>query len=136
MPMPLVRWDDKYLLGQEQIDDEHRSLFAMINAFYDAFMEDRDRARVLSLLNRLVDYAQRHFTNEERLMLESGYADLDAHRLHHERLFEQIFRLNEKLQDRTVNPAHDTVKFLRNWLSDHIIQEDLILGAHLHKLRS
>lgn len=133
--MALVRWEDRYLLGQEQIDSEHRSLFTLINEFYDAYMDDLDRSRVLGLFNRLVDYAQKHFTHEEQLMLESGYADLDAHRLHHERLFEQIFRLNERLQDRAINPAHETVKFLRTWLSDHIIQEDMVLGAHLHKLR-
>jgi hemerythrin len=133
--MALVRWEDRYLLGQEQIDSEHRSLFTLINEFYDAYMDDHDRSRVVVLFNRLVDYAQKHFTHEEQLMLESGYADLDAHRLHHERLFEQIFRLNERLQNRAVNPEHDTVKFLRTWLSDHIIHEDLVFGAHLHKLR-
>ena len=133
--MALVRWDDKYLLGQEQVDAEHRSLFDLINDFYDAYMEDRDRNRVLALFNRLVDYAQKHFTNEERLMVEAGYPDLDAHRQHHERLFEQIFRLNERLQDRAINPEHDTVKFLRNWLGDHIVHDDLVFGAHLARLR-
>lgn len=133
--MALMRWDDKYLVGERQIDDEHRYLFELINDFYDGYMDDRDRARVLGLFNRLVDYAQRHFTNEEALMQMSGYPDLDAHHARHEALFEEIFALNARLQDRAINPAHDTVKFLKIWLSDHIIHDDMVFGAHLASLR-
>ena len=133
--MALIRWDDKYLVGEKQIDDEHRYLFELINEFYDGYMEDRDRARVLALFNRLVEYAQRHFTNEEALMQRSGYPDFDAHRGRHEKLFEQVFALNARLQDRAVNPTHDTVQFLKTWLSDHIMLQDLVLGAHLASLK-
>ena len=133
--MALLRWDEKYLVGYPQIDEEHRYLFVLINDFYDAFMEDRDRARVLQLMNRLVDYAERHFTNEEVLMRDSGFAGLEAHHAHHERLFDQIFQLNARFQDRSVNPTHDTVQFLRTWLCDHILHEDLAFGAHLKSLQ-
>ena len=130
-----VRWDEKYRVGNEQIDQEHQFLFRLINDFYDAFMAKKDRMQVLNLLNRLVDYAQKHFTNEEALMREIGYVDLDNHCSHHEKLFEQIFSLNAKFSDRTLNPAHDTLLFLKNWLSDHIVHEDLLLGAALQDLQ-
>ena len=133
--MALLRWDEKYRVGQAQIDSEHQYLFELINDFYDAFMEDHDRGRVLGLLNRLVDYAQRHFTHEEALMREAGFANLDAHLAHHEKLFEQIFELSTRFQDRAVNPTHATVQFLRGWLTDHIVHEDRVFGAHLANLQ-
>jgi hemerythrin len=132
--MALIRWEDRFLVGQAQVDEEHRYLFQLINDFHDAFVEDHDRARVLLLLNCLVEYAERHFANEEALMQMSGYPGIDAHRAHHEQLFEQIFQLNARFQDRAVNPTHATVQFLRNWLTDHILHEDLLFGAHLKKL--
>ena len=134
--MALVRWEDRYAVGQPQIDDEHRYLFQLINDFHDAFVDAGNRAQLLWLLNRLVDYAQRHFTNEERLMLESGYPGLDAHRARHVQLFEQIFVLNSKFEERTVNPAREAVLFLRTWLADHILHEDMAVGAHLKCLQS
>ena len=127
----LLRWEEKYRVGNEQIDQEHLYLFQLINEFYDAFVEKRERALLLNLLNRLVDYAERHFTNEEALMKSAGYVALDEHRAHHEKLFEQIFALNAKFNDRAVNPTHDTVLFLKGWLGEHILHEDLLFGAFL-----
>lgn len=127
----LVRWEEKYRVGNEQIDQEHQYLFQLINEFHDAYAEKRDRAILLNLLNRLVDYAERHFTNEEALMLAAGYPASDEHRAHHETLFEQIFSLNARFSDRAYNPARDATAFLKGWLADHILQEDLTLGAFL-----
>ena len=127
----LVRWEEKYRVGNEQVDQEHQYLFQLINEFYDAFIEKRDRALVLGLLNRLVDYAQTHFTNEEALMKAAGYPALDEHCAHHEKLFEQIFLLHAKLNDRALNPTHDTLQFLKGWLGDHIVHEDILFGALL-----
>ena len=126
-----VRWDEKYRVGNEQIDREHQYLFELINAFYDAFSEKRDRTLLISLLNRLVEYSERHFSNEESLMQAKAYVALEEHRQRHEKLFEQIFELNARLADRAFNPTHDTLAFLKGWLSDHIVQEDLLFGAFL-----
>lgn len=132
----LVRWDEKFRVGNDQIDQEHQFLFLLINEFYDAFAEKRDRSLVLNLLSRLVDYAERHFTNEEALMQASRYPALDEHHQHHEKLFEQIFELNAKLANRAFNPSHETALFLKSWLADHIVQEDILLGAHLQNMKN
>lgn len=127
----LVRWDEKYRVGNAQIDQEHQYLFQLINEFYDAFAEKRDRTLLVNLLTRLVEYSERHFTNEEVLMKASRYPALDEHVRHHEKLFEQIFRFSEKLSDRAFNPTHEMLLFLKGWLADHILHEDLLLGAYL-----
>lgn len=132
----LLRWGEKYRVGNDQIDQEHQYLFQLINEFYDAFAEKRDRTLVLQLLSRLVDYAERHFTNEETQMRASSYPGLDDHHRHHEKLFEQIFELNAKLADRAFNPGHQTAQFLKGWLADHIVQEDTLLGAHLQNKKN
>lgn len=127
----LVRWEEKYRVGDEQIDGEHQYLFELINDFYDAFLEKRERAVLVTLLNRLVDYAQRHFEHEEALMRDIDYPGLASHHAHHERLFEHIFALAARFEDRAYNPTHEATLFLKGWLADHILQEDLLLGAHL-----
>lgn len=129
--MALLRWDAKYLLGQAQVDDEHQRLFVLVNNFYDAFMLDHDRATVLGLLDRLVEHIQRHFVNEEGLMRASGFPGLDAHRVQHQKLLEQVREVDAKFRDRSVNPTHATVLVLRNCLGDHIMRHDLGFGAHL-----
>lgn len=129
--MSLLRWSDQYLVGDAVLDRQHRYLFDLINAFHDAFVERRERREVLRLLTQLIEYAESHFEEEERLMRESGYPALERHHAAHVRLYEQIFELNAKLEDRSLNPTYDTIAFLRNWLSDHILGNDLAIGAHL-----
>lgn len=129
--MSLLQWSDQYLVGDELIDRQHRYLFDLINAFHDAFVERRERREVLRLLTQLIEYAESHFEAEERIMRESCYPGLERHHHAHVRLYEQIFELNAKLEDRSLNPTYDTIAFLRNWLSDHILGNDLAIGIHL-----
>lgn len=129
--MSLLRWSDQYLVGNDLIDRQHRYLFDLINAFHDAFVEQRERREVLRLLNQLIEYAESHFQDEERLMRESRYPDLERHHAAHARLYERIFALNAKLEDRSLNPTYDTIAFLRTWLSDHIVGDDVAIGAYL-----
>lgn len=126
--MSLLRWTDNYLVGHPQVDDEHRYLFALINEFHDAFSERHSRADLDRLLNRLVDYTERHFRHEEGLMRAVGYPDIERHMAIHERLVEQIFTLAEKFSDRAINPTRDTFAFLDTWLTDHILREDVAVG--------
>ncbi|HEY5762093.1 MAG TPA: bacteriohemerythrin [Rhodocyclaceae bacterium] len=130
--MSLIRWTDKFAVNQSLIDDQHRYLFQLINDFHDAYMQRQTRQDVLILLNRLIDYAQRHFEDEERIMAEKAYPQLEAHQALHVKLFEEIFALNEKLADRALNPTRDTIAFLKNWLTDHIMLHDLKFAEHLN----
>lgn len=131
--MSLLRWNDKYAVRQELIDEQHRYLFALINDFHDAYEEKQSRQHLLALLNKLIDYAQRHFRDEERVMAEHAYPQLAEHQERHAQLFEQIFALNEKLTDRAFNPTHAAVAFLNGWLADHILLHDLQFGRYLRR---
>lgn len=129
--MSLLRWSDNYLVGHEQVDTEHRYLFALINEFHDAFMERHSRADLDRLLNRLVEYTERHFRHEEAMMREAGYPDLARHAAIHESLVEQIFRLAEKFSNRAINPTRETFAFLDTWLTEHIRVEDMAFALFM-----
>lgn len=129
--MSLVLWSDEYLVGDAQIDTQHRYLFDLINAFHDAFMANQSRKEVARLLNQLTDYAETHFQEEERLMHETGYPAAAQHHAIHEALYEQIYALNEKFEDRALNPTYETIAFLRTWLAEHILKSDIALGQYL-----
>ena len=127
--MSLIAWNDDFLVGNAQIDEQHRYLFQLINAFYDAYMDNQSRREVLRLLNQLIEYSESHFQDEEAIMRKAGYAEIDSHHHAHEGLYDQIFALNTKFDDRALNPTHDTISFLRTWLTDHIMKEDMAFAA-------
>ena len=129
--MALLIWNDSYRIGDPVIDREHCRLFDLINDFHFTFLQNRDRRNILIVLNNLVQYAEEHFQHEERIMAERGYPGLDRHREIHADLFETLFSLQTKLEKGTIGMEQETVAFLRNWLTDHIAEDDRALGKFL-----
>ncbi len=134
--MSLVRWDDKYLVGNEVIDADHKALFAMINEFYDAFQETKKRRELVAILTRLVQYAEGHFQREEAIMDANGYMLLGEHHLSHTKLYERIYSLNERLESDPAPLDRETISFLKQWLVDHVVEEDLKLGEFLRQQKT
>ncbi|HEX7156282.1 MAG TPA: bacteriohemerythrin [Burkholderiaceae bacterium] len=129
--MTLLSWRDDYRIGVKEIDTEHKYLFDLINEVHDAQTNAHERKDVLNALTRLVAYAERHFTREEAMMAAQTYPKLDRHRELHERLYSSIFDLNEKLQSGARQVDAEVLKFLKNWLVDHILHEDMDFGSYM-----
>ncbi len=129
--MSLVTWNEKYVVGQEVIDRDHKMLFAMINEFYDAFQESGRRRDLGVILAKLVKYAEAHFQREEAIMGANGYPVCQEHHAFHTQLYETIYLLNERLASDPAPLDRQTIAFLKNWLSDHILLEDLKFGEFL-----
>lgn len=126
--MPLITWRSEYRVGVAQVDAEHRYLFSLINAFHDAYAGGQSTKDLLTVLTRLVAYAETHFQHEEALMTQRQYPRLAHHHEQHERLYAAIYQLNEKLAANTLSVDRETMRFLKHWLVDHILQEDLGVG--------
>lgn len=129
--MHLVRWQDRFLVGDETIDNDHKTLFRMINEFYDAFTYSRKRSDLNRILIKLVNYSEEHFQREERIMADHGFPATEEHHKVHEELYEMIFTLNKRLETDPAPLDRDAVSFLKHWLVDHILKHDLALGDFL-----
>lgn len=133
--MALLSWHDQYLIGQPLIDDEHKMLFRLINNFHTHWVEKRHRGDIARVLSQLIQYGELHFQDEERIMAREGYPELDSHRKIHEKLVEEIFRLNEELADQSHLLERDITKFLKQWLVDHIVHNDYEFRNFLQRKR-
>jgi hemerythrin len=122
--MTILSWHDQYLIGNTVIDDEHKELFRLINDFHSKWTENRDKQAIKEVLNNLIQYCQTHFSDEEAIMAREGYVVLESHRKYHEKLVEDIFKLNQELVEKHTMLEHDLNKFLKHWLVDHIVHCD------------
>ena len=132
--MTLLTWSNDYLIGDETIDDEHKELFRIINAFHDKWQarrENEDREAIAGVLNRLVSYAEAHFQHEETIMRGADFPLIDDHRSIHEGLFERIFQIHREYAEQDMRLEQHTLNFVRNWLLNHIIAEDYRFRDHL-----
>jgi hemerythrin len=85
------------MLDAEVIDQQHRELVNMLNRLNDAVKNHQSREDIYHIIDEVIAYTGFHFETEERLMAESGYADIDWHKDKHKQLMEDALHLKEKL---------------------------------------
>jgi hemerythrin-like metal-binding protein len=120
----LITWQPEYSVNIEAIDSQHQVLVGLIRQLQEAMEEGRGRAFQHELIERLVTYTNQHFRFEENLMGERGYESLAEHVEQHRALTNQVCELQQKIQKRKAISNASIMLFLRNWLTDHIMQHD------------
>ncbi len=123
--MALFAWTPQMSIGVEQIDREHRGLVDAINAFHDSMLAGQAAGTLTSVLSKLIDYTQTHFRNEEQLLRRLGYPDFAAHKKEHDLLTANVLELKEGLGAGRIKASIETMRFLRDWLVNHIMRTDM-----------
>ena len=134
--MALLSWSSQYLIGNELIDAEHEELFSLVNAFHTHWMEAHTRQDIAKVLNRLIVYAEMHFRHEEQIMSDAGFPRFEQHRAIHETMIESIFRLQKSYEEGNLHLEMDTLKFVKAWLVEHILENDYLFRDFLARKSS
>jgi diguanylate cyclase (GGDEF)-like protein/hemerythrin-like metal-binding protein/PAS domain S-box-containing protein len=124
--MSFFYWNAAFDLGIEEIDAQHRHLVAMINAMA-ATVADRGRLPdVRTVLGELMDYAERHFADEGRLIDESPLSpeDREQHKDKHRDFIRVIRDLLRRSDLHRAEIAERVLDFLITWLIAHILHSD------------
>lgn len=117
-------WTNNLSTGHPKIDDDHRKLFEMINAFQDALEQQRGKELTERVLNNLVTYYRIHFQREEAAMQHVGYPDYVEHKLEHEKFIAEVDLLVQNFKKgATINPVY-VGRMLSDWLRNHIVHTD------------
>jgi hemerythrin len=81
-----------------EIDQQHRELVNILNKLDDAVINHETRKNIYRIINEIVSYTETHFANEERLMVQTRYPEIESHKSMHKELTKDTFRLRDKLQ--------------------------------------
>lgn len=130
--MTFLTWSDEYCVGVASIDEQHRELAELVNEIhYKLFGRVSDDDLQLSF-RRLAGATAAHFRHEEDLIAQTDYPRGSEHARKHASLVWMLERFQLEL-DRHGTPPYlaDRLEFLRNWLLDHIKEEDVPLAEHL-----
>lgn len=130
--MALITWDQSFSVKVERCDSEHRKLFDLINALYDAMKVGKGRAVLQQIVSELSDYTQTHFRAEEGLMERAKYPGLAGHRLEHQRFVAKVHDFKKDLDAGIGGNAVAVLEFLKDWLAKHIKTIDQKYSTHLN----
>ncbi|NLY18398.1 MAG: hemerythrin family protein [Clostridiaceae bacterium] len=133
----MFRWSSDYETGIRTIDEQHKKLVSigakledMLYAGYSADYYDY----IIETINELKDYAEYHFSFEEKRKEECGYERLEIHRMEHLYFVKRIDRLSlQDIDSQQISVIRDTLNFLAKWLFGHILKEDMMYVDCLRK---
>ncbi|NER79349.1 MAG: hemerythrin family protein [Leptolyngbya sp. SIO1D8] len=122
--MTIAHWQEDYVTGDTRIDQEHKTLFDMVNALHDAIQASAEPAQLQTLISTMASHTVEHFQHEEALMRAHHYLGYDRHKQVHDRLLAKVTRLLEQFDQQDVVLTDNLTEFLTEWLAHHIRGED------------
>lgn len=122
--MSLIRWEEKYTLDVQEIDEQHERLFLLFNELDDSIEHQKGNQVLMNQLNDLINYTRLHFTTEEKLMQQFSYVGYLEHKRVHDDLMDEALDLKEKFGKGQIELSGTVSNFLTGWLTEHILDMD------------
>ena len=66
----MLQWNAMYESGVQEVDEQHKKLFEMVNAFDKSIRDQTAEKTINETLDFLGNYVQTHFKHEEKCMAE------------------------------------------------------------------
>lgn len=130
----LVQWTEAMSVGNMHIDEQHGILIDTINQLASAESLHNHHA-VSMIIDELVSYAAFHFDFEEKLMAAAGYPYLEEHRRTHRGFVQWVTDFRDDFITYGKRALGEPVlAFLRDWLRDHILDEDQQYCSYINRL--
>lgn len=126
-----IAWDERYAIGEPDIDGQHRRLFAIYNEIAAVLASgSSDAHRCHIILTELADYARYHFLTEEALMRARHFPRLAEHAREHREFCGVLQILADRVRQEG-DVIHDVARFVRQWILNHVILSDGLLRQYL-----
>lgn len=129
--MPLIEWNDSFLLGIQQFDEHHHHWIALYNKAAEGFAGGASNEGVDILLNELNDYANYHFAAEEYWMEKISYPKFAEHRDEHTRYSRRVSEMQKSWQEGNNLIMLELLSFMNTWITSHIHETDVEYGRFI-----
>ncbi|MDQ7002417.1 MAG: hemerythrin family protein [Ghiorsea sp.] len=125
------QWDDKYSTGNDEIDNQHKQIFAYLDELEEHIEKGASQLWVENFMSALGLYTRSHFCYEEICMRQSKCAIAAKNKDQHAKLLAAFHKAEKKLEREGISDAllQQLKDFLTSWLVNHIMKIDIHLKA-------
>ncbi len=118
--------NDEYATGYAEIDAQHRQVFTMLRELQLELYDNPRPQMVQKKLQEMQDYAEKHFKDEEKILLQ--YKDCipcyEKHLAEHQGFIDSTNAFKKRLEVEGFDIAHEVLIFLTQWFKEHILRMD------------
>ena len=128
-------WNINCRTGIEEIDSQHRLLFAISNELLEIDNPKSQEPEIKYLIRHLNDYVKSHFQYEEEWMQKNNFPGFSDHKQKHDNIISEIN--NAIINSTTMTQVKENFEnLLDGWIQSHILVEDKKYSdwAKFHKI--
>ena len=125
------QWDDKYATGNDEIDKQHKQIFAYLDELEDHIEHGASQQWVENFMSALGLYTRSHFCYEEICMRQAKCPIATKNKGQHTKLLAAFHKAEQKLEREGISDdlLQQLKDFLTSWLVNHIMKIDIHLRA-------
>ncbi len=133
-----LAWEERYNIGVDVIDKEHRKLFKIINKLF-SFEDENAKSQWACMegIKYFKDHAMHHFADEEAYMSSINYEGLERHKRIHDDFRKVTLPALESELAKTRYSMDSIGHFLGvcvGWLIGHTLTEDQAMIGHAESI--
>ena len=131
----LVEWSEKYSVGIDMINRQHRELVNQTNQLYKACLaRDKELDNVFrEAMSSMVEYVRFHFTAELELLQRIKYPKYQEHKKEHDGLIMKILGAAKDFNEGNKFIPNNFVRTLKDWVFSHIAVYDQLYAAYVNE---
>lgn len=125
--MARIEWNDALSVGNDQLDSQHKELMRLYNELHEVLVSGspaQTSTTKKATIDALVAYAVHHFSTEEEYLETIGYPGRHEHHRLHQEFGAKVFALKRDIQSDQTILTTSLMKFMRNWIYEHISEKD------------
>ncbi|MFA5083782.1 MAG: bacteriohemerythrin [Candidatus Paceibacterota bacterium] len=134
--MEKIIWTEEYSVGIQEIDEQHKHFFGIVNSVLDLTGETPTKEEIFEVLEKLGDYAFYHFSTEERFFDKFHYPSAVGHIAAHNQYRETIKKYFDEIRSEGADVPELARKIALssgNWLIGHILEVDRKYTIYFHE---
>jgi hemerythrin-like metal-binding protein len=131
--MNIFGWDEKYSVGIQSIDDQHKEIFRILDQLFLELKSGKAQQSILQTINELQIYASSHFHKEEYFFREFNFAESAEHIIEHQQFTEKIAALKADAKAGKLGSSFELLHYLKVWINHHILEVDMKYSEHFRK---
>lgn len=130
--MKQIAWSDKYKMGIDFIDKEHKQLFSTMNKLLKIIEEGKGEWACQEGVKYLKNHSLEHFEHEEAYMQSIDYKEYDIHKRLHDNFREDTLPALE-LEMEEMHYSEESIRHFLSvcigWVISHTLTEDLAIAG-------
>jgi len=132
----LIEWSPSFSVGVAEMDNQHKQLVVLLNDLYAAMQAQKSSEVIGKVLNKLISYTEKHFSDEEDFMKKHSYPDIKSQMKEHTAFTDKVKKFKQEYDAGRTSMSVSITSFLKDWLLNHISISDKKYGDYVNNRSS